>query len=128
MNKKLFVSIAILIGTIFCCTFSNATAGNMIKNTIDNAANTTRNVVGGTENTVENIGNGISNTAKGMTGATENTMNYTARRVSTNNMGMGNNMWTWLIVGIAVAAIIGIIWYYSMQFSNNNYNDNNRSE
>lgn len=128
MNKKLFVSIAILIGTIFYCTFSNATAGNMIKNTIDNAANTTRNVVGGTENTVENIGNGISNTAKGMTGATENTMNYTARRVSTNNMGMGNNMWTWLIVGIAVAAIIGIIWYYSMQFSNNNYNDNNRSE
>lgn len=37
---------------------------------------------------------------------------------------MGNNAWTWIVVGIVVLAIIALIWYYSTrQSSYNNHDD-----
>lgn len=147
MNKKFFVSLAIILFAVFSFTVCFATddAGKAL----GNAANGVRNFVGGVEDTVENAAKDVSNTSKNVTGTAENTMNngtthdgyttdgrtttnnngkYTTSRVATGTtfMGMTTNTWTWLIVGIAAIAIIAVVWYYSMQFTNtkkNNHND-----
>ena len=148
MNKKFFVSISIILSIIFSFTFCLANDGNML----DDAANGARSIINGTENAVKNVVNGtenamnttgnaaenvaagISNTARNITGDMQDGMNnYTTTRVATENnfMGMSNNAWTWLIVGITAIAIIALIWYYSMQTTNSgshsryNYHDDN---
>ena len=52
---------------------------------------------------------------------------YNTSRTSTEGtlMGMSSNGWTWLILGIAAIAIIAVVWYYSMQFTNKNNNNDN---
>lgn len=146
MKKKFFVSLAIIISAIFSFTVCFATDnGNGLKD----ATNGVRNFVGGVEDTVENAAKDVSNTSKDVTGDMERGMNratdrdsgtaytgmgstdgdngrYTASRVNTGDatvLGMNSTAWTWLIVGIAAIAIIALIWYYSMQFTNNNRND-----
>lgn len=140
MKKKLLISIAIILVTIFSFTVCLATDG------LGNVANDVRNVVGGAENTVENAAKDVSNVSKNATGSVENGMHagindaksmtnssYNTTRVSTGDatmMGMSSNTWTWLIIGIAAIAIIAVIWYYSMQFNNtrgtNNHDDDYR--
>ena len=148
MSKKFFVSLAIVLCAIFSFTvcFAADDAGKVL----GNAANGVRNFVGGVENTVENAAKDVSNTSKNITGATENTMNtitnnggyttngrttdnnndgkYTTSRVATDTtvMGMTQTAWTWLIIGIAAIAIIAVVWYYSMQFTNNDHKNNDR--
>ena len=51
---------------------------------------------------------------------------YTVARTSTEGgtiMGMSANTWTWFILAIVAIAIVGLVWYYAMQNSNE-YNDN----
>lgn len=129
MNKKIYVSIAIILFTIFSFTVCFANDNRFV-----NAANNVRNFVGGVENTVENAALDVSNTSKNVTGGIENgvnndTMNgrYNTSRTSTEGtlMGMSSNGWTWLILGIAAIAIIAVVWYYSMQFTNKNNNNDN---
>ena len=133
MSKKFFVSLAIVLCAIFSFTvcFAADDAGKVL----GNAANGVRNFVGGVENTVENAAKDVSNTSKNITSATENAMNdattnngYTTSRVTTDTtiMGMTQNTWTWLILGIAAIAIIAVVWYYSMQFTNNNNHNNDK--
>lgn len=142
MNKKFFVSIAIILCAIFSFTVCFANTDG-IGNDLGQARNDVRNFVGGVENTVENAAMDVSNTSKNITGDVENGMNgnndngfmgsiddnngrYSATRTSTDNtvLGMSSNAWTWLIVGIAAIAIIALIWYYSMQFTRTNtHND-----
>lgn len=152
MNKKLIISLLVILCTIFC--FTVCFANN--ENGLQKAADDVRNVVGGAENTIENAAMDISNVSKDVTGNLENDMNgktnsnnnnnndnnqkagtrtnnsnYNTTRVSTNNvMGMSQNGWTWLIVGIAAIAIIAVIWYYSMQLNttSKHYHDNNDDE
>ena len=53
----------------------------------------------------------------------DNNGNYTATRTATDDatvMGMTSTAWTWIILGVAAIAIIAVVWYYSMQFTNNN--------
>lgn len=145
MNKKFFVSLVIIISVIFSFTicFANDNGSGL-----GEAANGVRNFVGGVENTVENAAKDVSNTSKDITGGMENGMHehtdrnsnagysgmgstdnngrYTTARVNTGDttiLGMSSTAWTWLIVGIAAIAIIALIWYYSMQFANNNHNN-----
>lgn len=129
MNKKIYVSIAIILFTIFSFTVCFANDNGFV-----NAANNVRNFVGGVEDTVENAALDVSNTSKNVTGGIENgvnndTMNgrYNTSRTSTEGtlMGMSSNGWTWLILGIAAIAIIAVVWYYSMQFTNKNNNNDN---
>lgn len=151
MNKKFFVSLAIILCAVFSFTFCFA---NDDGNGFEKAANDVRNFVGGVENTVENAAMDVSNASKDATGDIENGMNgndndngngngndnrdnstvmgstgndgYTATRVATGDntvMGMTSTAWTWIIVAVAAIAIIALIWYYSMQFTNNNHND-----
>lgn len=145
MNKKILISLGIILSLVFSFSICFAADG------LGKAADDVRNVVGGVENTVENAAKDVSNASKGATGTVENDMNndkttnnnkssnintnsnrnaYTTSRVATDDttlMGMTSNGWTWLIIGIAAIAIIAVVWYYSMQFTNNNkHDDNNR--
>lgn len=89
MNKKILVSLSIILFTIFSFTICQATDDVM-----KGATNNIRNFVGGVENTVEN-----------------------AARTSTDTTtvtGMSQTAWTWLILGVAAIAIIAVVWYYSM--------------
>lgn len=139
MKKKAFVFFIIILFSVFSFTVCLATddIGGL-----GTAANNVRNFVGGVENTVENAAIDISNMSKDSTGSLENNLDknktankdtnangkYTATRTSTDNtvMGMTTTAWTWLILGIAAIAIIAVVWYYSMQFTNNsnNHSDN----
>ena len=134
MNKKIFISLAIILCAIFSFSVCFATDNNAGK-VLSDATNGVRDFVGGVENTVENAAKDVSNTSKNITGATENAMNdattnngYTTSRVTTDTtiMGMTQNTWTWLILGIAAIAIIAVVWYYSMQFTNNNNHNNDK--
>lgn len=144
MNKKISIALGILLSIIFAFSVCFANDG------LQKAADDVRNVVGGVENTVENAAKDVSNVSKDMTSDVENTAsegmqdikdtttgtmtdrnngNYTATRTSTDEtaggtlMGMNSTAWIWLIMGIAAIAIIAIVWYYSMQFTNNHNND-----
>lgn len=138
MNKKFFLSLAIILFIIFSFSICLATDG---KSGMGTAANDVRNFVGGVEDTVENAARDVSNTSKDVTGGAENIMdrnyasgmtgttrnsNYTAIRTSTDGVGMSQTAWTWLIIGVAAIAIIAVVWYYSMQVKtgrNNNDDD-----
>ena len=108
MKKKLLISLAIILASIFSFTVCFATDG------LGNVANDVRNVVGGVENTVENAARDVSNVTKDVTGS------------SNMSGGMSASAWTWLILGIVAIAIIAVVWYYSMQLTNgrNNHDDN----
>ena len=139
MNKKFFVSLTVLLCLVF--SFSMCFAANELREAVDGA----RNFVGGVENKVEDAAKDVSNASKDATGSIENGMNssidnkmssgvttnnnnenYSATRTSNDStkiMGMTSAGWTWLIIGIAAIAIIAVVWYYSMQFTNNKRND-----
>ena len=137
MNKKILVSLAIILFTIFSFTICQATDDVM-----KNATNNIRNFVGGVENTVENAALDTSNASKNITSGAEKKMNdvrtdstmgtgYNATRTSTDTItvaGMSQNTWTWLILGIIAIAIIAVVWYYSMQFTNTGHKGNNNND
>lgn len=133
MIKKIcaFIVVALLLlgsTTIF--------AANEVKDSLDKAGETVRNVVGGAENVVEKGGEAITSGVKdarntmenGTSRATETDRDdgYTATRTATNGTfaGMSGTTWTWFILAIAALAIIGLVWYYAMQ-NNNEYRNNN---
>lgn len=141
MYKKLLISIGILIIGIF--SFSVCFANDSLQE----AADGVRNVVGDAENAVEDAARNISNASKDATGKIEQgannigntvmnnnnsntttgstTNNYTATRTATTGntfMGMNATAWTWLIIGIAAIAIVALVWYYSMQIRSSDYN------
>lgn len=140
--KKIFASIVIAFALSFVFYLPSAFANNMV----NDATNGVRNAVGGAENAVEDTANGaagaVRNGINTMGNGTQDAMNnigndaqntanngdYAATRTSaeTNNnfLGfMGNNMWAWIVVGIALLVVIGIIWYYMA--TQNNYNNHN---
>lgn len=138
MNKKLLFSFIILFSIAFSFDICFA---NQTMNTIDNITKDSMNNVGnfieGTENAFENTGKNIlnnsknvtNNVEKGMNNIMSSTGNYISQRTSSNTeetlIGMNQNTWTWLIVGITSIAIIAIIWYYLAQNTNleNHYED-----
>ena len=102
--------------------------GNTIRDGMNNAGNEIRNSAQKTGNTIENAGNHMENAMSDNTNNQDNQNNnsdssndYTATRTSGEEtfMGMTSNTWSWLILGIAAVAIIGLVWYYSMQLNNN---------
>ena len=91
--------------------------------------------------TVENAARDVSNVSKNITSGAENKMDaartnstigtgYNAARTSTDTTtvaGMSQTAWTWLILGVAAIAIIAVVWYYSMQFTNTGRKGNNNN-
>lgn len=124
-------------------------ASNSVKNVVGGAENAVEDAAKNAGNTVQNVGNTIrdganqagnevkdsankaGNSIENGANAVEksitnnNGTNYDATRTSTEGtfMGMTSNTWSWLILGIAAIAIIGLVWYYSVQLNNNKHND-----
>lgn len=145
MSKKIFITLSIILLTLFC-SFTYCFANT---NMAQDAANGVRNFVSGAENVVENAGstlmNGIrtgidatgnvadnmmnttSNTTNGML-TTDNNSDYNATRTATTRsvtqnattdsgtfLGMDPIVLTWLIMGILGIATVGLVWYYGKQ-------------
>ena len=129
MKKNLLIVFSIVY--FFISFYFNICLANddMLKNTTD----ATKNIINNSEEAIENTSKDITNKSQNMTENMENKFNnysnnYDSTKTSTNNsetsyMGMSSNAWTWLILGITSLAIIGLIWYYSMQTSSSNYDD-----
>ena len=143
MQKKLFITFAIIISIIFSFSVCFAAdmlteATNAVRDTVNNAENAVegamntagdaiKNSTEKTENTMENAGNTVGRDMHNATSSRNTTTNngtYTATRTSTNGnatfMGMNATAWTWLILGIAAIAIIAVVWYYSNQLTSEN--------
>lgn len=150
--KKFFISTIVFFILTFALSISVLAATDLVqdaKNTtntiggaISNTANSAKNVVANGENMVENgltnAKNTVVDSTRNVTGTVENTSgnimgtmdnantNYTATRTATNTGlfgSMTSSGWTWVILGIIGAAIIGLVWYYGAQYEHSNYSD-----
>lgn len=136
-----FLSFSVFAATDLTRSAQNAT--NSIGEAIGNTANGAKNVIANAENKVEN---GVKNTKNAIVGSTDNMTNdtrnttdnavdtmgntdndYDATKTATNTGLLGNMTstgWTWLILGIVGATIIGLIWYYGNQYEHSSsHND-----
>ena len=135
MTKKIILIFSIILCSFFIFTYSLAT------NELKDAAEDVRNGVGNVENGIENVAkdvtgairngsNDVERAGENMTNdmSTDNSSNngnddqYSATRTATGTLGTSNMVWTWIILAIIAAAIIGLVWYYAMQ-KNNTHND-----
>ena len=96
-------------------------AGSSVSNGIKNGFNT---VEQGTENVMTDMKSGMNNTENKMAGMTtgNNNNGYTATRTSADEArlaGMTTSTWSWIIVGITIAAIGLLIWAYMRQKNEN---------
>ena len=141
MNKKIFISlllISLLLLTVCSYSYAATNVGNDLKNVRNAAGSALSGAAGAVVDGARDLTNGASNMMNNMTNAngdTEsdatNTMgttnsDYTATRTATGNnnmLGMSDTTWTWLILGIVGAAIIGLVWFYSSQYEHRSYND-----
>lgn len=112
---------------------------NGTENAMENAAkgvtDTSKNITGNMENTMNNVTNNMMNNANNMlnndgtTSSMYNSSRTATRTVTGINdstfLGMNSTMWTWLILAIAVATIVGLVWYYSTQVNNSRRYDDN---
>lgn len=131
MTKKmvtLLVALFLICTTSFVFAAQNAgsevqdslnKAGNSVGNVVNGAGNVVRDGVGAVERGLEDLGNTFTSGASRVTNnnnANRNN-NYTTTRTATGTTfaGMSANTWTWFILAIAGIAIVGLIWYYSMQ-------------
>ena len=136
MQKKVFITLGLIISLIFSFSICFAAdehpvqdAMNNAGNAVEDAVNNTRNAVEGTtekaENVMNNVGNAVMDTGNNMEKDTRTSTGndtYTATRTSTDNItvaGMTSNTWTWIIVGITIAAIGILIWSYMKQRNKN---------
>lgn len=146
MKKKSLLIVGLLIAVIlmFATTFSFATDDHGTMTGVNDAVNGVRNTIGGAENAVEGAVKDVTDTTKNATDNTTNmginrndtqSTNYTANRTATTGtatnagtfLGMSSTMWTWLILAIAIVAIIALVWYYSNQLTRTrNYDDNDQ--
>lgn len=136
-------SVIFIITTLFVSySFAeeNSTIGQDMENMMNNVGNTvqdagrglvdgTKNVINNGKNMMENMtdtnqNNNNTNDNNNQASATytdnsANNSNYTATRTATTAndsfLGMDPNVLTWLIIGIAGAAIVGLVWYYAKE-------------
>ena len=128
MKKSIFIISFIILSLFFSYTFVFAedNAGqqvvNGVKQTVDGAANGVKDVAqdatNGAKDLTNNVGNDMRNGMDNMGDNGNNSFNATRTSAEdTANNGsqglFGNNVWTWIIIGIIVIAIIAVIWYYA---------------
>lgn len=152
MSKKILFTLGILISLVFCFNVCFATGEGLesaangirnvvggVENTVENAAmdisNMSKDTTGSIENGMNDTANSIDNRmndARNNTGLGNTNTNdgYTAARTDTRMattgddtlLGMSSDAWIWVIMAIAAILIIGLVWYYSAQITNNNHN------
>lgn len=137
MNSKkiIFTFATIILFIIFSCSMCFAKdITNMAKNSAEDVKNTTESAMNGVKNFAvdtgkdiktgtETAGNNIKNTTEKASKDIKNGSEYTAERTDATIMGMTENNWTWIIIGVSAIAIIAIIWYYVAKITTTN-NDN----
>ena len=132
MKRKSFILlIALFVISISTLSFADD-MGNNVKNTVNGATNAVvdgvqnlgedvRSGIGTAENTIEdgakNIGNSVMDGTNDIMDTNNN--DYTATRTAAEDVSVIDNTvattWTWVIVAIAAAVIIGFVWYYANQ-------------
>lgn len=130
MTKKivtLLVALFLICTTSFVFAAENAgsevqdslnKAGHSVGNAVNGTGNVVRDGVGAIEKGLEDLGNTFTSGASRVTNNNANrNNNYSTTRTATGTTfaGMSANTWTWFILAIAGIAIVGLIWYYSMQ-------------
>ena len=106
------------------------------ENTVENAARDVSNASKDATKDAENAGNSMTNSmtsgihndennASTFMGTTGDDSGYTATRTSTTGdatlLGMNSTAWIWLILALAAIGIIAIVYYYSTQTTDSNY-------
>ena len=128
--KKIIISsiFLILLISAFSTIFAaNTTTGNMMSNvgdTMQGVAENTRNTVSNMENGIENGVKNAKNTIMGATNNVQNGIENVSNQRTAGDatvLGMSTNTWTWLILAIVGAAIVGLVWYYGAQYEHKNY-------
>ena len=147
MSKKIIFTLLLisLLMLNICCTFAATGLGNTLKDAGNTAGNIVSGATGAVVDGTRDLTNGATNMMNDMTNANgdmendaTNTLgttegmfdntegNYTATRTATDNtnlLGMSDTTWTWLILGIVGAIIVGLVWYYGSQYEHRNYNN-----
>lgn len=126
--KKKFVFSTIAFLSILFFSFCSVFAADDMKDGVRNAVGGAENVVedaakgtvGAVRNGIDNIGNGARNTVDTARSSMDNNNNnYTAARTNTSGevtfAGMNATGWTWFVMAISAALIIGLVWYYAKQ-------------
>ena len=92
--------------------------GNMIKDTANGMANGVKDGVNGVANAMGNMGATVMDSMD----MNNNNDNYTAERTATTGytnegtfLGLNSTAWTWIVMGIVAATVIGLIIYYNTQ-------------
>ena len=144
--KKLTISILLFSFIMFSSYF--LFAASTIENGVSHIGNAVKDTAEGTKNVVMNTGNTIGNGIKNSTNTLsdsgekamntlENTDNSIMGSINNNNnnynavrtaadvsvLGMTTNTWTWLIIAIVGAVIIGLVWYYGAQYEHKNFDN-----
>lgn len=102
------------------------TGNNNNNNTTTNNTDNVNDATAGTNNN--------TNDDNGWFNEDDNTTGYTATRTTgdTTTTGTGlfgmntDTMWTWIVLAVVGAAIIGVVWYFATQNSTTNRHDSTR--
>jgi len=113
-------------GTVNAVKDTTRDATNAVSNVVNDVTGATRNMVNSVTADRNNTTNNQNNNNYGTTG------NYSTERTATTAyndegtfMGMNSTTWIWIVMGVTAIAIIALVWYYSMQLAENNYNNHN---
>ena len=145
MSKKILITFLLMaMFSLTICSYSLAatkagdemrdagrSASNAATSATNSLANGAKDLVGGISNMGKDMMNSVNNANGDKESDATNTIgttdgDYTATRTATGNnnfLGMSDNTWTWLILGIVGVAIAALVWYYSSQYEHRNYNN-----
>lgn len=136
MAKRVFLSLAIIILSVLCCSVcfaadnnSNVNLGEQITDSLDKTGDSVRNAAGDVMNTIDGDNNRTRNnnnnnynmnngTSKNNNNNYTNGTGYNAVRTSVDQMTTGNmstTTWIWIILAVAAIVIVAMVWYYAVQ-------------
>lgn len=141
MNKKIFIILSVLFITILTATISYAATNEMnnasndvmngvqdtaedVKDGVQDTAETAENVLQDATGAVKDGTNEVEETGNNITGdmsTDENNGDYSATRTAAT-MGSNTTMWSWVLIILVAAAILGLVWYYTAH-KNNSHED-----
>ena len=147
--KKISLILSIFIIVLFISSSIVLAESNMLREAGNSIMNAAQGAVSGVENMIKNGANSIMNTTDNMadnnTTGTEQTNkmdmgatnrnadeDYTATRTAVtsqgNVLGLSTTAWTWLIIAIVGALIVGMVYFYGKQYNTMSTTDSHRDE
>lgn len=124
MRKKSSIILFVFLAILFISTFSFS-ASNDVKNAINKETNM---IVDGANKLGSDMRNGVMDAENKIDDAvmmnntdmdTRMPNDYVATRASdtmaTSNTQDATNVWIWIVLAVAIAVIVGLVWYYVAQ-------------